>query len=174
MAQPIITAINSCISNASAIKLGISSRPCCSTRSSRKLARCSQSDLTAVLVDFSVCRTHFPAVYLSGGPLVLSDRLSSLLSGIPAFLGYVASGRGGGGCLSRQSSGFGSRSRRFERNKNVSSPSTCESQYCGEPPWPRSSVLGLRPPGLEFRILCLEDSVISIISPSSGGSPGPV
>ena len=67
-----------------------------------------------------------------------------------------------------------SRSRRFERNKNVSSPSTCESQYCGEPPWPRGSVLGLRPPGLEFRILCLEDSVISIISPSSGGSPGPV
>ena len=44
----------------------------------------------------------------------------------------------------------------------------------GEPPWPRGSVLGLRPPGLEFRILCLEDSVISIISPSSGGSPGPV
>ena len=34
-------------------------------------------------------------------------------------------------------------------------------------------VLGVRPPGLEFRILCLEDSVISIISPSSGGSPGP-
>ena len=29
---------------------------------------------------------------------------------------------------------FGSRSRQFERNKNVSSPSTCESQYCGEPP----------------------------------------
>ena len=26
----------------------------------------------------------------------------------------------------------------------------------------------------EFRILCLEDSVISMISPSSGGSPGPV
>ena len=36
----------------------------------------------------------------------------------------------------------------------------------------RGSVLGLRPPGLEFRILCLEDSVISFISPSSGGSPG--
>ena len=35
-------------------------------------------------------------------------------------------------------------------------------------------MLGLRPPGFEFRILCLEDSVISIISPSSGGSPGPV
>ena len=57
------------------------------------------------------------------------------------------------------------------KTKNVSSPSTCESQYCGEPPSPRGSVLGLRPPGLEFRILCLEDS---IISPSSGGSPGPV
>ena len=27
---------------------------------------------------------------------------------------------------------------------------------------------------LEFRILCLEDSVISIISQSSGGYPGPV
>ena len=58
--------------------------------------------------------------------------------------------------------------------KNVSSSSTCESQNRGEPPWPSGSVLGLRPPGLEFRILCLEDSVISIISPSSGGSPGPV
>ena len=52
--------------------------------------------------------------------------------------------------------------------------STCESQYFGEPLWPRGSVLGRRPPGLEFQILCLEDSVISIISPSSGGSPGPV
>ena len=36
-------------------------------------------------------------------------------------------------------------------------------QYCGEPPWPRGSVRGLRPPGLEFRILCMEDSVISFI-----------
>ena len=35
---------------------------------------------------------------------------------------------------------------------------TKQSQYCGEPPWPRGSVLGLRPPGLEFRILCLEDT----------------
>ena len=59
----------------------------------------------------------------------------------------------------------------LKETKNVSSPSTCESQYCGEPPWPRGSVLGLRPPGLEFRILCLEDSVISL---SSRGSPGPV
>ena len=55
---------------------------------------------------------------------------------------------------------------RFERNKNVSSPSTCKTQYCGEPPRPRGSVLGLRPPGLEFQILCLEGSVISFISPS--------
>ena len=62
----------------------------------------------------------------------------------------------------------------LKETKNISSPSTCESQYRGEPPWPRGSVLGLGPPGLEFRILCLEDSVISIISPSSGGSPGPV
>ena len=62
----------------------------------------------------------------------------------------------------------------FKETKNVSPPSTCESQYCEEPPWPRGSMLGLRPPGLKFRILCLEDSVISIISPSSGGSPGPV
>ena len=44
----------------------------------------------------------------------------------------------------------------------------------GSLPWPRGSMLGLRLPGLEFRILCLEDSVISIISPSSGGYPGPV
>ena len=41
-------------------------------------------------------------------------------------------------------------------------------------PWPRSSELGLRPPGFEFLILCLEGSVISFISPSSGGSPGAV
>ena len=34
--------------------------------------------------------------------------------------------------------------------------------------------LGLRPPGFEFRILCLEGSVISLISPSSGSSPGPI
>ena len=34
-------------------------------------------------------------------------------------------------------------------------------------------MLGLRPPGLEFRIMFLGGSVISFISPSSGGSPGP-
>ena len=52
----------------------------------------------------------------------------------------------------------GTRSRRFERNKNVSSPSTRKTQYCGEPLWPGGSVLGLRPPWFEFRILCLEGS----------------
>ena len=41
-------------------------------------------------------------------------------------------------------------------------------------PWPRGSVLGLTAPRFEFRILCLEGSVISLISPSSGGSPGPI
>ena len=46
-------------------------------------------------------------------------------------------------------------------------------QYCVEPPWPRSSVLSLGPPGFEFRILCLEGSIISFTSPSSGGFPGP-
>ena len=38
----------------------------------------------------------------------------------------------------------------------------------------REVACSARPPGLEFRILCLEDSVISIISPSSGGFSGPV
>ena len=62
----------------------------------------------------------------------------------------------------------------LKETNNVSSPSTCENQYCRGPPRPRGSVLGLRAPGREFRILCLDDSLISIISPSSGGSPGPI
>ena len=48
----------------------------------------------------------------------------------------------------------------LKETKNVSSPSTCESQYCGEPPWPRGSVLGLRLPGLEFWILCLHLTIL--------------
>ena len=60
----------------------------------------------------------------------------------------------------------------LKETETVSSPSACESKYCGEPPWPRGNVLGLRSPGREFWILCLEDSVISIISPFSGGSLG--
>ena len=39
---------------------------------------------------------------------------------------------------------------------------------------PRGSVLGLRPPGFEFRILRFKGSFSLFISPSSGGSPGPV
>ena len=54
------------------------------------------------------------------------------------------------------------------------SRSMLKNKHCGEPPWPRGSVIGLRPSGLEFWILCLEGSVISFISPSSGGSPGSV
>ena len=54
-----------------------------------------------------------------------------------------------------------------QRNKTFLPRSLVKIQYCGEPPWPRGSVLGLRPPGLEFRILCLEGSVVSFITPSS-------
>ena len=54
------------------------------------------------------------------------------------------------------------------KKQTVFPRSLVKIQYCGEPLWPRGSVLGLRPPGLEFRILCLEGSVISFISPSSG------
>ena len=50
---------------------------------------------------------------------------------------------------------------KFQRNRMFIPRSLVKIQYCGEPPWPRGSVLGLRPPGLEFQILCLEGSVIS-------------
>ena len=60
------------------------------------------------------------------------------------------------------------------KKENASSSFTVKIQYCQEPTWPRGSVLGLRPPGHEFRILCLEDSIIAFISQSSLGSPGPV
>ena len=62
----------------------------------------------------------------------------------------------------------------LKETKTVSSHPRVKVGSCWEPPWPRGSVLGLRPPGLEFRVLCLEDSVISTISPPSWGSPGPV
>ena len=40
-------------------------------------------------------------------------------------------------------------------------------QYRWKPPWSRGSMLGLTPPGLKFRILCLErECIISFISPS--------
>ena len=35
-------------------------------------------------------------------------------------------------------------------------------------------MLGLRHPGFEFEILCLDGSVISLISQSPEGSPGPI
>ena len=60
---------------------------------------------------------------------------------------------------------------KFQRNNMFLPCSLQKIQYCGEPQWQWASVLGLRPPGLEFRILCLEGSVILFISPSSGGSP---
>ena len=53
---------------------------------------------------------------------------------------------------------------KFERNKMLLLRSPTKIQYCGEPLCPRGSVLGLRPPRFEFRILCLEGSVISFIS----------
>ena len=67
--------------------------------------------------------------------------------------------------------------KRDTHNKRVDnlvfiSHSLVKIQYCLEPLWPRGSVLGVRPPG--FRILCQEVSVIQFISPSSGGSSGPV
>ena len=53
------------------------------------------------------------------------------------------------------------------KNEMFLSHSLVKIQYCGEPPWPRGSVLSLRPPGLRVRIPCLEDSVITFISPSN-------
>ena len=62
---------------------------------------------------------------------------------------------------------------KFQRKKFLPC-SFVKIQYCWEPPRPRSSELGPRPAGFEFRSLCPEGSVISFISPSSGGSAGPV
>ena len=57
---------------------------------------------------------------------------------------------------------------------DVSFPLTREYSGLWGPTIPRSSVFGFGLPGLEIRSLCLKDSVISFISPSSVGSPGPV
>ena len=53
------------------------------------------------------------------------------------------------------------------KEKKVSSLSLVNNEYCREPLSPRRSVLGFkfRLSGLKFRILCLEDSVISFNSP---------
>ena len=63
--------------------------------------------------------------------------------------------------------GFVPRSDIHVSNKQNIPRSLVKDQYCGEPPWPRGSVIDLGPPGLEFRILCLKGSVILFISPSS-------
>ena len=57
------------------------------------------------------------------------------------------------------------------KKRNFSSCSFVKVQYCGEPPWPRGSVLSLRSTQLEFRILCLEGTGIACILPSSAGYP---
>ena len=54
---------------------------------------------------------------------------------------------------------------KFQRNKMFLPCSFVKIQYSGEPQWPRGSVLGLRPPGLKFRIMCLEGSVNLIHHP---------
>ena len=52
-------------------------------------------------------------------------------------------------------------------NKQMLLPrSFVKIQYCGKPPWLSGSVLGLKPQGPEFRIMCLDYSAISFISPS--------
>ena len=60
---------------------------------------------------------------------------------------------------------------KFPKNEMFFSRSLVRIKYCGNTPWPRGRELCLRPPGLEFRILCPEGSVIS---PIPGDSPGPV
>ena len=61
---------------------------------------------------------------------------------------------------------------KFQRNKMFPPRSLVNIQYCEELPWPWGSFPDLRLPGLEFWILCLEDIIIPLISPSSGNSPG--
>ena len=97
---------------------------------------------------------------------------------LPPFLGWrkkqhCSSACGGPGavvnaaCLeSREIMAF-----KFQRNMFLPR-SLVKIQYCGEPPWPRGRVLGLRLQGLGFRIRSLESNVISYISPSSEGYPG--
>ena len=123
----------------------------------------------------------FPANIKHFYNICTSSALVQHCTNVLCLLGLYIFESGGGPRVVVSTAAFHARARGsvpglggLKETKNVSSPSMCESQYCGEPPWPRGSVLGLRPPGPEFRILCLEDSVISIISPSSGGSPGPV
>ena len=50
---------------------------------------------------------------------------------------------------------------RFQRNKMFLLCSLVKIRYCGEPLWPGNSELGLRPPGFEFRVSCLEGRLSS-------------
>ena len=78
-----------------------------------------------------------------------------------------AAWRSGKSCLLGKSDIAGSNptlASEFQRSKMFLPRSIVRIQYCGEPPRPRGSVLGLRPPGLEFRSLCLEGSDISFSS----------
>ena len=56
---------------------------------------------------------------------------------------------------------------KFQRNKMFLPCSLAKIKYCGKFPLPKGSQLSLRLLGLKFRILSLEGSVISFISPSS-------
>ena len=83
----------------------------------------------------------------------LSQEVLSPVLGVPII-------RGGGPRVVVSTAAFHARVRGsvpshggLKETKNVSSPSTCESQYCEETPWPRGCVLGLRPPGHEFWIM---------------------
>ena len=63
---------------------------------------------------------------------------------------------------------------KVSKRQTFCSPSLVNVQCCRESQWHWCSVLGIRPPVLEFRILCREGSVIWFIAPSSGCSSGPV
>ena len=137
-----------------------------------------KNEITLVRLNARTKQQHYAITRGQNGNITISTK--NLMFTIPFFYFYL-NVSGGGPRVVVSTAAFHARVRGsvpglggLKETKNVSFPSTRESQYCGEPPWPRGNVLDLRPPGLEFRILCLEDSVISFISPSSGGSPGPV
>ena len=52
---------------------------------------------------------------------------------------------------------------KFQRDNMLLPRSFVKIKQSEKPPWLRGSVLDLRPPGLEFRIMCLNGSVISFI-----------
>ena len=127
--------------------------------------------------------SHLNSYCYSGDyPLSLSHRVSALncTAKVSDLLGISPNSRVingtsyilGGGLDAVEIAGSNStQAFQVSKKKNVFPLSLVNIQYCGELPWPRGSVLDLRPPRFEFRILCLEGSVIS---PSLGGFPGPV